>query len=174
MSWMRLLAAGRSLMGGAEQINRYRLPRTKALPTFGGNANPFASTVHPGGALAPGHPETAPAAAATIPEAPSAAPARGGWLARLNPFSTADGNRATSTPAGSRESGQPELSLQNVKVVRNDLSEGGETAAVGRGKLRGRPVRHISCEAEPLLELDELPREPAEIAAGDRPQPKLF
>ena len=49
MSLMRLLAAGRSLIGGEDRANRYRLPRRKALPTFGGEANPFASTVRPGG-----------------------------------------------------------------------------------------------------------------------------
>lgn len=69
MSFMRLLSAGRSLMGGDDRTNRYRLPRRRLMPKFGGDANPFASTVRPTGgrenaALSPTAPPDPPHAQA--------------------------------------------------------------------------------------------------------------
>jgi hypothetical protein len=151
MSLMRLLAAGRSLMGGDDRMNRYRLPRRQPMPHFGGDANPFASTVLPGGARG-GVVATAavePAAAPSAPEAarPTATPAhRPGWFARLNPFRrrvTAAKPSLPVAPIPAKQAVlaaviQPELSLLSVQVVRNDLSDADE--AVPRSRLKGRQL----------------------------------
>jgi len=137
-------------MGGAEQTNRYRLPRRYPMPSFGGDPNPFASTVRPGGERVGGHP--APAAEAPVdantPEiAPAVHPApkpKRRWLDRLNPFrrrAQAPVNFSATfapTPPAAPATEQPELSLLAVQVVRNDLSD--ESEVVPQPRLKGRQL----------------------------------
>ncbi len=47
MSLLRLLAAGKSLVGLKRAPARYHLSRQGALPQFGGKENPFRATARP-------------------------------------------------------------------------------------------------------------------------------
>jgi hypothetical protein len=131
-------------------------------------AVPPAVAPEPGPAVAPIEPreprEVVPAPApapaeaptvAALPAAPRAAssPQRSqpGWLTRLNPFAVSrSGGTPARTAAGPRPT-QGELSLDQVRVVRNDLSDGDEDGVPDRA---ARPVRLAAqpAAAEPEVE----------------------
>ena len=124
----KLLAAGKSIIGGREQI-AYGVNKNIYLPKFGLAKNPFMSPA-----------EVKPATAATEPVAelakkkvallvaaktqklpvlvdtPSCAVS---WVGKLNPVSLWRG----SPEPDAQPSVQAELSLNGVKVVHNDLSD---------------------------------------------------
>ncbi len=137
----QLLAAGRSLVSGEDRENRYKLPRHQWLPTFGAGRNPFDPEPKANRQPAPASSPQAVAVPASLPESvpggesprdllpspPAVLGRRPGWLSRLNPFALSSGGipalrgQADRRNAGAR---QVELSLETVKVVRNDLSDG--------------------------------------------------
>jgi hypothetical protein len=95
MSLMRLLAAGRSIMGIKKQPGPYRMNQEHLLPNF-----------------APVHKA---AAAGRSPK---------GFLTRwVTQFGRKRQRRGCSAPAPGARHVQTELSLDTVKVVRNDLSD---------------------------------------------------
>jgi len=148
MSLAQLLAAGRSLISGEDRENHYRLPRRQWLPTFGSGRNPFNPEAKAKPQPAPPLPipavavpaamsEPVPAGLPTpVPEShpepvpTSSAPGRHpGWLSRLNPFALSSGGIPALRGNTGRRNGdarQIPLSLETVKVVRNDLSDGDE------------------------------------------------
>ena len=146
-----LLAAGKSLALRRRGESPYRANKQIYLPKFGSPKNPFVSANQSGEAISPENAAAAPVKTPitvvaaktqklpTFSPAPRAAdnrpktvkkpalpkqrPRRAlGWMGRLNPF----GSRATFT-AARRENAkiavQAELSLDAVKVLRNDLSD---------------------------------------------------
>ncbi len=163
MSLVRLLTAGKSLVGSQNPQSRYHLSRRPALPTFGGKQNPFRATTLPEAAQSatpaptlppaePAHvvvparaeglgmpltpapeaaaPNVAGSAPGSEPLAPAAMPGfgRGALVRYAEKFKSwlALGRR----PAGGRVAPrlvkpmvQCELSLERVRVVRNDLSD---------------------------------------------------
>jgi hypothetical protein len=147
MSLVKLLASGKSLIGVEETESRYRLAGQKWLPEFAAVKNPFASTVTPKCNSPACHsPEGAGANTTAqevakqsthqqlaVKQATEACPAAkrfsgakfaGKLLAAFNPFSPRLGGKLR--PAGGARLAAPvqgELSLDNVKVVRNDLSD---------------------------------------------------
>ena len=166
MSLLRLLTAGRSLVGSQNPEIRYHLSRPGALPKFGGKKNPFRVTTKPEAAhsAVPSDPspvgESAAAAVSkAVVEGPvcSEAPRNSGEAtagtgtraAMTAPFATALAPKAKASgalarctgklksllmmsrreplePASARASKamvQAELSLEKVRVVRNDLSD---------------------------------------------------
>lgn len=164
MSLLRLLTAGRSLVGLKKTEVRYHLPDAKALPRFGSKKNPFRATVLPekvdpapenlspspeaqlnvesagagagveaAGASVAGHVKCDYSGDAkedqekVNPDQPIKPPATtgGGRGAGLKAF-LLWGRARKSKPRGGAPRGalvQGELSLDRVKVVRNDLSE---------------------------------------------------
>ncbi len=156
MSLVRLLTAGRSLVGISQPGNRYRLPTERLLPKFEARKNPFRRT-------AASNP--APAAAAPVcPAKPVIAgetkAKRSNWiakvracLARLSECVSAlkfPVFRRREGPAGSVRPPadsmvQPELSLDSVKVLRNDLSDSdlevvlAKPAGANTGEQAGTP-----------------------------------
>ncbi|MDE3066915.1 MAG: hypothetical protein KGJ60_05110 [Verrucomicrobiota bacterium] len=139
MNLAKWLIAGKSVMSGREAIS-YRVRKQFYLPKFGPARNPFTT----GG-------ETAPiaATASSVPVAPAtkdldagaqkppadAPPPRATksrWARKLNPVSL-----FRAAPAGpGRTVVQPELSLDRVKVVHNDLSD----ADVDVVPIKSRPA----------------------------------
>jgi len=146
-----LLAAGKSLALGRRGQNPYRADKQFFLPKFGSPKNPFVSANQPDGAIpreeAAAAPvktpitvvaaktqklptfSPAPRAAdnqATHVESPAGLRTKPGrpmkWISRLNPFGT-----GTPFPAAAGKNAktevQAELSLDAVKVLRNDLSD---------------------------------------------------
>lgn len=184
MSLLKLLAAGRSLIGTREAHSPYRMRTENLLPKFESSKNPFAAkaraeaqeqptvpkpTTQPT-AAAPAKPakmetislfDAKPAAApapvkmaeaqpvpveqrtkleaSKAPEAPKAsAPDHAkvvgvkkraplGWVKKLNPLkllpTQTEGRKKSSRAGTARPPVQAELSLEKVKVMRNDLSD---------------------------------------------------
>jgi len=103
MSLMRLLSMGRSL-NEVKSVGRYHVPRAVGLPQFNFGKPAVKSSVQPSPQPVPSEPPA---------PSPVKAPVAGGWLKRSNPF-------AAAQPAAPV---QAELTLEKVKVVRNDLAE---------------------------------------------------
>ncbi len=129
MNLGKLLIAGRSIKSGCDEIS-YRVNKHVYLPKFGLAQNPFKSPP----ATAPAKP-AAETSAAPIPKVvtpieaktqkkPAVAPKpvrATTWAGKLNPISMWRGPAPTAQSA--RTPMQSELSLDNVKVVHNDLSD---------------------------------------------------
>jgi hypothetical protein len=148
MNLGKLLAAGKSIIGGSREIS-YRISDRSYLPKFISPKNPFVS---------PARTEPAPVVVATpiksrmaadatktqkLPAYARALPRERSWVKKLNPFSIWRGSR----PPTSQKSQLPlqaELSLDRVKVVHNDLSD----ADVEIVPIKSRTLPE---EAEPIL-----------------------
>lgn len=137
MSLGRLLAAGKSLVGLSGGTGRYRVSKPARLPKFISLKNPFASGEAPAKS-----PATEPLPAQPAASKPVVAGARadaseagkefsrapmsaravswlGAWGQNLNPLP-----RRLRTPGPVKSLARPgELSLDAVRVVRNDLSD---------------------------------------------------
>jgi hypothetical protein len=146
MSLVRLLTAGKSFVGLKESGNRYRVTGQRLLPKFESNKNPFktGAKAETGEVLekpAPLEPEPVIQSAAPISASPSApsqtAEVKGkSQLARWTQFwkgcfssfkpQWPTRPRTTTKPGILRPTKtmvQVELSLEKVRVVRNDLSD---------------------------------------------------
>jgi hypothetical protein len=144
MSFGRLLAAGRSLVGLRNGESRYREDKRARLPKFISPKNPFApaeksnvpavpaATV--GVVVEPAEAEK-PTTLTAQPISPNGHRARwlGGLRQKLNPFGVR-GSTAKSTNNAPR---QGELALERVQVVRNDLSDA--ECKVGSPQLKAVP-----------------------------------
>jgi hypothetical protein len=126
MNLAKLLAAGRSIVNGCEEIS-YRANKRVYLPKFGPMRNPFqppagAEAAKAGPTPAPAGRADAPVAAKTqkLPPWPPAAARPTAWAGSLNPVSLW---RRPPAPPAARQPVQSELSLDTVKVVHNDLSD---------------------------------------------------
>ncbi len=144
MSLVRLLTTGKSLVGLKETENRYRVTRQRLLPKFEGKRNPFGTSAQPqaegpqDSEAVGSHTETKAAAETPAPANRSAGSNQAGakavtsWLSRvLNRIKSVVcacrlSQRGTQPESGHRRPNrlmQAELSLEMVKVVRNDLSD---------------------------------------------------
>jgi hypothetical protein len=158
MSLLRLLTAGKSLVGLQAPSSRYLMRERHRLPKFGSANNPFAAPApapeeptQPPPDAAPKHQryqmspaefaaarlketkklpasssmETKPTSLAPASETSARTPA-GHWTQKLNPRSWLSRRQTqprSAIPKFSKTPVQGELSLDKVKVVRNDLSE---------------------------------------------------
>ena len=117
----KLLGLGKSFFGSGESA-AYRLNKRACLPKFNEGKNPFAPqapTETPVAAKIENK-ISVPAAARTqtLPVKAAAKPTRAAWTAKLNPFRTPEPAEPMLPIAV-----QPELSLDTVKVVHNDLAD---------------------------------------------------
>jgi hypothetical protein len=158
-----LLAAGKCLALGRHGESPYRADKQFHLPKFGSPNNPFASANRPEGATPSVEAAAAPVktpitvVAAKTQKLPTFSPARRAvsWASKLNPISKWRGPE-TSAPEV-RPQMQGELSLDAVKVLRNDLTD----ADVEVVPLKSRPWRDVEA---PNLE----PGKSAWELAGER------
>lgn len=141
MSLGKLLATGRSLVGSHSEAHRFRESRRAALPKFNMTKNPFASGAqHERAEARPtaAFPTEATARATNAPAPPAAlrklSPARAiQWVGdisqKLNPLALLKRAPKPASNAAAWVSGpvQRELSLDTVRVLRNDLSDTDET-----------------------------------------------
>lgn len=121
MSLMRLLTMGRAL-NEVKGAGRYHIPREVGLPRFNFGKPAMKISSAPAVKAAAGEAQATPA---TVGETTTVAaaggvrkPASGGWLKRSNPFAAAQ-----PQPVAAKSPVQAELTLDKVKVVRNDLTE---------------------------------------------------
>ncbi|NOS72577.1 MAG: hypothetical protein HOP33_21985, partial [Verrucomicrobia bacterium] len=149
MSFGRLLAAGRSMMGGGQWGGRYQMRKGTNLPKFISPRNPFAREgasvdscsqpqteadeelcrgtsfkATPERKVEPGQPNLALLIAGRV--------ARGLWSA----CKKLKGTKRPAIPVFGKATIQPELSLETVKVMRNDLAEA-DLEVVARGSGPG-------------------------------------
>jgi len=152
MSLGKLLTTGKSLVGLSNSNSRYQLQKG-ALPKFESARNPFAKggaelperepqlpKLTPAEAAAANLKKTQPLPALAEPavvassqskpaEPPKVAPPIDGWLKKINPLVWFGKNKPTEPKSAVPRFGkshtpvQGELSLDNIKVMRNDLSE---------------------------------------------------
>ncbi len=184
MRLLRLLAAGKSLIGVKPTTGRYRTAPAKALPVFESVANPFRATAVPQSGTAasnvnnasdPHDPQPTVGTVAASdesspvqdhvrsPSAPVAAVAseenksetrntagRSRWF-RWRPFGKpADTSAIPSVPRAI----QGELSLDNIRPVRNDLGDSDfEVVAVARTTSHPKEKKNVS-RAASSRELD--------------------
>lgn len=143
MSLLRLLTAGKSLIGLKNPARRYILSRPGALPKFNSKKNPFRLTA----CLQPAVPLQEPAAASASPTQTTASTsvgsANGNGTPRVAPIIARGSLPGDSrirglgsvlswlrpkapnpiAPRPTKSMVQCELSLDTVRVVRNDLSD---------------------------------------------------
>lgn len=131
MNLGKLLGAGKSFFGGRGSIS-YREKKGVYLPKFNSGANPFVN--RPAEVVAP---------KAELPSAAPRAVRSMGWAEKLNPF-----RAAPVEPAPVLKAVQPELSLDSVKVLHNDLSD----ADVEIVPLKSRTVTPVSAPTDFLEE----------------------
>ncbi|HTY87381.1 MAG TPA: hypothetical protein VMB80_07945 [Candidatus Acidoferrum sp.] len=149
MNLAKLLAAGKSIVNGCEQIS-YRANKHVYLPKFGPVANPFQSAApEPGKPAAdveatPVRKIAAPVPAKTqkLPPWPPGPTRATSWASKLNPVSLW---RDTPVAPEARPPVQCELSLDTVKVVHNDLSD----ADVEVVPMKSRPASPAAAPAGP-------------------------
>lgn len=131
MSFGKLLAAGKSWMGG-DGIGRYRMQKNIRLPKFISPRNPFKAEVGEGAALTSAASSETPSAAVEVTTSAKAATGWsrvGGGVRRLvmfcqkhNPFSPMGSAPRSAIPRFGKPRVQGELSLDQVKVMRGDLA----------------------------------------------------
>lgn len=144
MSLLRLLTTGKSLVGVKDTESRYRVTGERLLPQFGSAKNPFSSP----GKSEPALPAAGPAAtqvgngvsaggafrSASVERAPvvprgalrsKAAALLSGWKSRIGGLLPRPRAAAVkpAIPRFTKPAVQGELSLDKIKVVRNDLSD---------------------------------------------------
>lgn len=116
-----LLGAGKTFFGGGDPVAYCRNKRVY-LPKFNAEKNPFTpKPAEPASAAAPEAKKVSDLVTAgpqKVSASPAAKAARVGWTAKLNPFRAPE----PVAPQSSRAV-QPELSLDAVKVVHNDLAD---------------------------------------------------
>ena len=133
MKLAKLLGAGKSFFGGKGAIS-YREDKRVYLPKFNAAKNPFVSKpkeaaeaeLNPVSApvaivpavAAKAADETQKMATLPAPKPVAARPTRAGWADKLNPF-----RAPQPAPPAPVATVQPELSLDAVKVLHNDLSD---------------------------------------------------
>ena len=146
MSLVRLLTAGKSLVGGVDTVSRYYFSGQRLLPKFNPKQNPFRATTRPESARAAAVSAVAEAATPLTAEASPAGGRASGdqeeqhdkpggeaksasWLDRWftkasSWFQARRPNQAKpAIPRFTKPAVQGELSLDSVKVVRNDLRD---------------------------------------------------
>ncbi len=128
MSLGQLLSVGRSVSEAADQPNRYRLPVSGEIPRPG--ASPGRNvTMNTNSPVNDGSSEAVAEVTPVAPPPPPSATRRWPW--QRNPFSSAGVSRPAGEPGApvdrdlgqTRRAVQVELMLDQVKPVRNDLSD---------------------------------------------------
>jgi hypothetical protein len=186
MSLLRLLTAGKSLVGLQAPSSRYQLSERNRLPKFGSARNPFAApspapeeTVQTSSDASPKpqryqmssaefaaarlkETKKLPASAFAETKRTSAQPASetggrtpdGHWTDKINPlvwFSRRRPQQRSAIPKFSKLAVQGELSLDKVKVVRNDLSEADVEIITAREASKLKPEPPPADETMELL-----------------------
>jgi hypothetical protein len=171
MGLMQLLAAGRSLGKIGDQPSRYKMTQQSLLPKFGSVKAPeerapgvSSNQVIAKARLEQSSPGIATAAndrkhmnvvqpkpqEGTVPKTTAMRPAfpTGRWTLFKNPFSKAPKPKAVEAPA------QPELSLDLVRPVRNDLSDA-DLELVQSVKRTAEKADPASVQVEPVTAAPE-------------------
>ena len=212
MSLLRLLTAGKSLIGGSQPVTRYRAAHQGMLPKFGGKKNPFRATARADGRTE--IPEPTPVHAAAAADLTPAEERQAGRLDTAPPIPAApalpESAGKTSAPPSPRPVGrvgqsgvtwmqqcwadmkslfvlkswlprrrpsvkpvpqrfakpwvQAEMSLDSIRVVRNDLSDSDIEVVPARPLVVAGPREILEPGSKPDMQVPALNREPAGTA----------
>jgi len=169
MSLGRLLSSGKSLIGARGEAHRFRVDKRALLPKFGSAKNPFASGAQQERAEArptAAVPTEAKVRATNAPAPPAAlrklslvrALKWAGMLgAKLNPLALLRWRSTATTPVVSPVATlvQRELSLDAVRVLRNDLTDADAEASAGT-KLATKSAGMLGMTAKAEVAMDKL------------------
>lgn len=129
MRLVKLLTAGKSLVGLESDAPRYKETDPKSMPQFKPKKNPFrkktesARNGNPGSSPCPAG-GTQSTQAVSHPGIVQPRGRKSGWLAKVGSwFAPRKKQTKPAIPQFTRPPTQGELCLDNVKVVRNDLSD---------------------------------------------------
>jgi hypothetical protein len=163
MRLVRLLTAGKSFVGSGSDAPRYKETDPRSMPKFKPKKNPFRKTQEktenrntpsPSGSTA-GTPAGRPS---SRPVTVQAATRKQGWLKRVGSwFAPRKKQPKPAVPQFTKAPLQGELSLDNVKVVRNDLSDA-DLEVVPAKPAPAKPKE--AAPAQPRVEVG------SEVAAG--------
>ena len=184
MSLLRLLTAGRSLVGLKDSASRYRESKYRLLPKFGTGTNPFqtkSTTVEPLTAtenIATAREQPTPASPAPALTSSTASTEllnhekqafdKKGRIARWISSLRARGSRRKETkatramPQLAKSPVQGELSLDQVRVMRNDLNDADLEVVASRDSVDSIPAH------ESVKELEKIERAEAPLEKGHR------
>ena len=142
MSLLRLLTTGKALISLRDLPSAYQMRREALLPKFGSGGNPFVSSERAAAAE--------PAAASLMPEASGTTAQRSFWpwkakgATETHAKAAKPGEQTTSKPKReARTPHQGELSLDSVKVVRNDL-HGSDVDLVSTNNSGGTKYQQVA------------------------------
>ena len=183
MSLGKLLTTGKSLVGLNDPASRYKI--RGALPKFGGKKNPFAPKEPTQQMLTPMEraaaklketkrlPVTAAQASATAEKAPEPKNdfmakifgAARGWMARLNPLKWLPKRKPaqpkSAIPRFDKAGAvQGEFSLDNIKVVRNDLSDADVEVVPVKSRPAAKAARAVVAETSAETAVNNVPELP--------------
>ncbi|MEI6568801.1 MAG: hypothetical protein WCR20_19120 [Verrucomicrobiota bacterium] len=172
MSFFKLLAAGKSMMGLSGTSSRYQATNERLLPKFIGRKNPFRGTTHPGGKA----PETGEPGGVVKPKESSTVVKGGGPFAAspavearkqvtrgislservgkvrgragqvwkdAKAWVASKKKKAGPAPQPVVMPVQRELTLESVRVVRSDLTDCDDEMDALRGTVRGVVQRPV-------------------------------
>ena len=159
MSLLRLLTAGKSLVGLKREAKQYRDLGPRALPKFEGKTKLFRSSPQVG-TVEKDSPSTSAASQETCGSAPARPQQKPGRTSQARSWSAKWAwlwRRKTkaSVPRFDKAPVQTELSLDQVKVVRNDLTD---------SDLEVVPVARPAAKAQETI-LSAKPADPVQPAA---------
>lgn len=170
MKMVRLLAAGKSLMGLQQGMGRYRLSGGRLLPKFAAVKNPFRTSTIPEQSLTTSVERELFAQGGALPQTPdseSAIPANAdpqrGVKKSSNSLRRLWNRWFPWSAARKQELRKAKLSIETVRVVRNDLSQ-----HESEPRIR-RPLVAVVRERRKQLQLS--PR-PAGVLPGLEVEPK--
>ncbi len=184
MSLLRLLTAGKSLVGLSDSTSRYRMAHRRAMPKFGSAKNPFRAKSGPESAQSPvaserneaaealangveatvraeSHSETSNGDGAKASAKPDqlgapVAMGQGGragrpslvdrWIAKADGWLSKARNRPAkpAIPRFTKSPVQGELRLDQIKVVRNDLSDSDVDVVAAKSKAAAPATRALT------------------------------
>jgi hypothetical protein len=162
MSLLRLLSAGKSLVNIRDTEPRYRPTTQRLLPKFGSQGNPFCGRKAESPAESPAEtpaPAQSPEARVLPAEAPVAASGRSFWAraeARASAWVAGLVERLQrrkekpakpAIPQFSKVPVQGELSLDRVRVMRNDLTDADLEVVAAKPKLTAQVADKPAQEA---------------------------
>lgn len=170
MSLMKLLSAGKCWVGLKDSASQYRMGKPGMLPKFGSERNPFGAKKTAGEAGGPERPpeldrSAEPESSDRSNKAGTAAAPRN-WAAKLGSLVGLRVKKPEPKSSAPAARPQLELSLDNIRVVRNDLSDADieivatQSPALEGSRKTGSGTGSRKPEPEPR------PARPAEVASA--------
>ncbi len=143
MSLLRLLTSGKSLVGISDATTRYRMSNPKVLPKFESANNPFRSKGGPQPVQSTASPQKESGRSGIAGRVNRWTAQVDAWLSRVRTK-----RPRAAIPQFSKPPVQGELSLDQIKVVRNDLSDSDLEVVPAKSPTIAAPSTPVSTGGE--------------------------